>query len=91
MSKSYKLTISGKVQGVGYRRWFQRQAVQLQVSGWVRNLATGEVEAIVISDTETLRLMIERAYQGPLLAQVSEVVWIEVESITSANDFQILK
>ena len=91
MSKSYKLTISGKVQGVGYRRWFQRQAVRLQVSGWVRNLATGEVEAIVISDTETLRLMIERAYQGPLLAQVSEVVWIEVESITSANDFQILK
>ena len=35
--------------------------------------------------------MIERAYQGPPLAQVSEVVWIEVESITSANDFQILK
>jgi len=91
MNKSYKLTISGKVQGVGYRRWFQRQALQLQVQGWVRNLVTGEVEALVISDTGTLGLMIGRAYQGPPLAQVSEVVWIEVESITSANDFQILK
>jgi acylphosphatase len=91
MNKSYKLTISGKVQGVGYRRWFQRQAMQLQVQGWVRNIATGEVEALVITDAGKLENLIECAYQGSPLAQVTEVVWIEIENTVLTNDFQILK
>ena len=91
MNKSYKLTISGKVQGVGYRRWFQRQAKQLEIQGWVRNLATGEVEALVVTDAEKLKHIIHRAYQGPPLANVTEVVLIEAEEILVSNDFQILK
>lgn len=91
MNKSYKMTISGKVQGVGYRRWFQRQAKQLEVQGWVRNLATGEVEALVVTDAEKLEHIINRAYQGPPLAKVTEVVLIEAEEILVSNDFQILK
>ena len=91
MKKSYKITISGKVQGVGYRRWFQRQAIQLQLSGWVRNLESGAVEALVITHEENMRHVIERAYKGPPLAQVTEVRCDEVEETSVHNDFQILK
>ena len=42
------LIIQGKVQGVGYRRWFEQQAIQLGLKGFVRNLETGEVEAIIV-------------------------------------------
>ena len=48
MTKAIKLIIQGRVQGVGYRRWFQQQALALQLNGYVRNLATGEVEAVII-------------------------------------------
>jgi acylphosphatase len=36
--KAVKLTISGKVQGVGYRRWFAQYAVALGLKGYVQNL-----------------------------------------------------
>ena len=73
MQQRYKLTISGQVQGVGYRRWFQQQAIQLQDCGWVRNLPTGQVEALVITTPAQLQRLIELAYIGPNLARVIEV------------------
>lgn len=46
--KAVKLTISGKVQGVGYRRWFEQYAVALGLKGYVKNLASGVVEALLL-------------------------------------------
>ena len=41
MNKAIKLIIQGRVQGVGYRRWFEQKALALELKGYVRNLATG--------------------------------------------------
>ena len=43
--QSIQLTISGKVQGVGYRKWFHDEANKLNLKGHVKNLANGKVEA----------------------------------------------
>lgn len=91
MQQRYKLTISGQVQGVGYRRWFQQQAIQLQVCGWVRNLPTGQVEALVITTPTQLQRLIELAYIGPNLAQVIEVSTVSDEGGIGFQDFQIIK
>lgn len=48
--KAVKLTISGKVQGVGYRRWFAQYAVALGLKGYVQNLASGAVEALLFGN-----------------------------------------
>lgn len=68
------VVVAGKVQGVGFRAATLREAVRIgNLSGWVRNLATGEVELTVQgarADVESLVLWIRL---GPPGARVDEV------------------
>lgn len=68
-----RLRISGRVQGVAYRAWTQRQAGLLSLSGWVRNRRDGSVEAVLCGPEEAVRTMIERCRQGPPGAMVSAI------------------
>lgn len=65
--------VSGMVQGVGYRYYAQDAAERLGLSGYVRNLNDGRVEAYAIgslSDLEEFRAALER---GPMMSRVSHV------------------
>ena len=65
--------VSGTVQGVGFRYFAQDAAERLRVSGFVRNLRDGRVEAYVIATTEQhaeFRATLER---GPRFSSVSKV------------------
>ncbi|WP_180024002.1 acylphosphatase [Acinetobacter sp. YH1901134] len=68
-----KLRIQGKVQGVGYRRWFEQQAVALGLNGYVKNLATGEVEALIIGTEEAIHKILKHSLVGPLRADVTKI------------------
>lgn len=48
------LTISGRVQGVGYCRWFEKQALELNLNGYVKNLDSGEVETVIIGNEDAV-------------------------------------
>ena len=65
--------IGGRVQGVGYRMWFESAARTAGVRGWVRNLQDGRVEAVVQGPAETLRRLAAAAQRGPRLAVVDRV------------------
>ena len=67
------LVIRGRVQGVWYRDSMRREAEALGVSGWVRNVADGSVEAWVEGDQPSVEAVIAWARRGPPLAQVSGV------------------
>lgn len=67
------LLISGRVQGVGFRAAMAQEARRLGVTGWVRNLADGRVEAMIEGDPERLAAMLEWARHGPPLAFVERV------------------
>jgi len=83
------LIIQGKVQGVGYRRWFEQQAIQLGLKGFVRNLETGEVEAIIVAKEAIVREMIQLSRTGP---QRAEVTAIHQQSLNLQDaDFQDFK
>ena len=77
--KRAHLYISGLVQGVFYRANMQRKAEELGLSGWVRNLPDGRVEAVAEGDEEALKKLIDWAWRGPPAARVEngEVIWEE--------------
>ncbi|MGW8392555.1 acylphosphatase [Pseudoduganella sp. HUAS MS19] len=68
-----RLMIEGLVQGVGYRYAFAERATALGLAGWVRNRASGAVEASVHGPDDAVKAMIEWAHRGPSAARVSRV------------------
>lgn len=65
--------IEGRVQGVGYRRFVQKQAMDLNLPGWTRNLQDGRVEVITNGPPEVLQELENRLRKGPLFSSVKDV------------------
>lgn len=65
--------VEGKVQGVGFRAATVRQAHQLQLGGWVRNLADGRVQALLQGPQDAIDQMLSWLLQGPPAARVDQV------------------
>ena len=68
-----RLTISGRVQGVGYRDWMINTARRLGLTGWVRNRSDGAVEALIVGDDTAVGEMIDTCRRGPTMARVDNV------------------
>lgn len=67
------LEISGRVQRVGYRMAMQAEARALGLSGWVRNLRNGDVQALVQGPPAQVGRMLAWCRTGPPLARVTQV------------------
>jgi len=65
--------ISGRVQGVGFRAWTVEEARRRDLSGWVRNLPNGDVEALFSGPAATVDAMVELCRRGPQSARVDRV------------------
>jgi acylphosphatase len=68
-----RLTITGRVQGVGYRDWAIATGRGLGLAGWVRNRTDGSVEALIVGDDEAVGEMINACRRGPTIARVDAV------------------
>jgi acylphosphatase len=66
-------TIEGSVQGVGFRFFVQDAAVLLRVTGWVRNLWSGEVEVLAEGERPALEQLLAALRRGPRSSQVDGV------------------
>ena len=77
--RSVVVRVFGRVQGVGFRDWTQRRATELGLSGWVRNLAGGEVEALFSGPADVVDKMLAAIRRGPQLARVDDVKVADAE------------
>ena len=77
MSSSYRFTVSGQVQGVGYRYSAMAQARRLGLTGWVANRDDGAVEGVAGGDAQALESFREWLRHGPRMARVERVDWVE--------------
>ena len=90
MIQAAKLIISGTVQKVGHRNWFEVQAVELELKGYVQNLPTAQVEAVVVGDERKIQEMIIGSQKGPIYADVADIQQLELNPAEYQFDnFQI--
>jgi acylphosphatase len=75
-----RAVIRGKVQGVGYRNWTERQALARGLAGWVRNRADGSVETVFAGDADNVAGMAESLLRGPPASRVSGVEITEADT-----------
>ena len=69
----FRLRISGRVQGVGFRDWLVGEAKARGLSGWVRNRSDGTVEAMVSGADAAVQDMLRACTQGPPASTVSGI------------------
>lgn len=82
------LRIHGQVQGVGFRAAMYREALRLNVTGWVRNRSGGAVEAVFQGSEQSVAAMLAWAHRGPPGARVEHV---EVKPAVGVfSDFDLL-
>ena len=84
-----RFLISGRVQGVGYRNFAQRAAVELGLRGWVRNLADGGVEAHAVGSAGAIEDFEARLRRGPRFAEVRGVEAMETVLDAKIEGFHI--
>lgn len=86
-----RLRIAGRVQGVGYRAGFARQAQGLGLAGWVRNRRDGTVEALVHGSAQEVDQIIAWARRGPAMADVDQVHISDASGATiSSREFTVM-
>jgi len=77
--KRAHIFISGFVQGVSFRHFVKRKAQEIGLTGWVKNLPDGRVEAVFQGPKEKIEGIILLCRKGPFLSEVEdvEVEWEE--------------
>ncbi|MBP37499.1 MAG: acylphosphatase [Candidatus Pelagibacter sp.] len=87
-TKTYRLIIKGKVQGVGFRHWFSNLAISLGLNGYIQNKdSKDEVEAIIQGKMQHILSIAEKAKIGPEMALVEGVIPSNVFSNVTYSGF----
>lgn len=83
------LLVSGRVQGVGFRWFAEREALKRDVKGYVRNLADGRVEIWAQAEQERLGEFCETIRKGPPASRVDEMQMKPVPVDATLSAFRV--
>ncbi len=89
MKIARKFIVGGTVQGVGFRFFTQRIAARHQVTGYVRNLPDGRVEALAEGAPHNVEAFKFDLLAGPAFAQVKSIEEINLEQVARYPAFRI--
>jgi len=84
-----RFIVRGRVQGVGFRWFVEREAHILGIAGWVRNNSDGSVEVQAQGSREQLAGLRSRLRQGPRAARVDDVEELEAKPASGISAFRI--
>jgi acylphosphatase len=87
--KRVHVYISGRVQGVFFRAETQRAAMSFNLTGWVRNMADGRVEAVFEGEDTSVDKMLAWCHVGPPAARVQEVITNEEPHTGEFRNFSV--
>jgi len=83
--------VSGKVQGVFFRSSTRDKAKELAISGWVRNLDDGRVEAVFEGEKGNVEIIVDWAGKGPEYARVEKVENVTEKYTGEFSGFVVLR
>jgi len=89
ISEARRFVVRGRVQGVGFRWFVEREAHTLGIAGWVRNNADGSVEVLAMGTRDQLAGLHSRLQQGPRAARVDNVEESESRPVAGVKTFRI--
>lgn len=77
MFEEVEIIVRGKVQGVMYRDFVQRAALELGIVGHIENMQDGSVRAVAQGIPDALKAFINKLHEGSVLSRIDEVsvVW----------------
>jgi acylphosphatase len=81
--------VTGRVQGVGFRWYVEREAQLIGVGGWVRNRDDGAVEVLASGTNAQLGSLYERLREGPRAARIEQVEVDDAAPFSGYQTFQI--
>ena len=84
-----RFIVRGRVQGVGFRWFVEREAHLLGIAGWVRNNFDGSVEVLAMGSRDQLQGLRSRLRQGPRAARVDDVEESEAKPVAGLHSFRI--
>jgi len=84
------IVITGKVQGVGYRYWLYKKAIESNVVGWVRNKVSGEVEALLVGNDVDINNLIQMCEKGSSLSKVTKIKVQSYQEEFTKESFNII-
>ena len=84
-----RFVVRGRVQGVGFRWFVEREAQILRISGWVRNNHDGSVEVLAMGTRDQLAGLRSRLQDGPRAARVDDVEESEADPVAGLSSFQV--
>ena len=88
-SEARRYLVRGRVQGVGFRWFVEREAHILGIAGWVRNNPDSSVEVLAMGTREQLAGLHSRLREGPRAARVDNVEEFEAKSVEGLTTFRI--
>ena len=89
MVQAKRYIVRGRVQGVGFRWFVEREAHILGISGWVRNNHDGSVEVLAQGTRDQLSGLHSRLREGPRAARVDAVEVCEASPVAGLSSFRI--
>jgi acylphosphatase len=84
-----RFIVRGRVQGVGFRWFVEREAHLLGIAGWVRNLPDGGVEVLAMGTAQQLSGLHSRLREGPRASRVDSVEVFETQPVAGLDSFRI--
>ncbi len=84
-----EVRVYGRVQGVNFRWFTQREARELGLKGYVRNLPDGSVEVVAEGPEDAVKRLLEKLKQGPPAARVEGLEVKEIPEKGEFKDFEI--
>ncbi len=88
-TQTRRFVVRGRVQGVGFRWFVEREAHILGIAGWVRNNSDGTVEVLAMGTRDQLSGLRSRLREGPRAARVDEVQESEAQPVAGLGTFRI--